>query len=183
MLHQTQLGNRALTLAVFAVCASFGAYPARADGLPLVTAADAAVLRRAIAAQKGKVVFVNFWATWCGPCVAEFPSIVRLDRSYRSRGLAVMTVSADLPDQLETGVKPFLAKNRVTFPQYIIKGGDPEVMINAFDPKWQGDLPRTFVYDRSGHLVKTFEGGQSYAQFESAVKPLLIGKVTRAASR
>ena len=138
-----------------------------------VTPADAPALKRAIAAQKGHVVLVNFWATWCGPCVAEFPAIVKAGRQYRAQGLSVIAVSADSAKDLHTKVEPFLAKQGATFPSYLEKSADPEDFINALDPTWQGDLPRTFIYDREGRRVKTLTGEQTAQSLAAAIKPYL----------
>jgi thiol-disulfide isomerase/thioredoxin len=138
-----------------------------------VTPADASTIKQAIDKARGHVVVVNFWATWCEPCVAEFPDLVKLDAAYRKNGVVVMAVSADMRKDIDTKVKPFLAKSHATFRAFLQVSKDPEDFINAFDPKWEGDLPRTFVYDKSGKLVKELSGLQSYANFEAAVKPLL----------
>ena len=138
-----------------------------------VTPADAPALKAAIAAQKGHVVLVNFWATWCGPCVAEFPAIVRASRQYRAQGLSVITVSADSAKDLHTKVEPFLAKQGAAFPAFLEKSADPEDFINALDPTWQGDLPRTFIYDRQGRRVKTLTGEQTAQSLAAAILPYL----------
>ena len=138
-----------------------------------VTPADAPALKKAIAAQKGHVVLVNFWATWCGPCVAEFPAIVKAGHKYRAQGLTVISVSADSAKDLHTKVEPFLAKQGATFPAYLEKSADPEDFINALDPAWQGDLPRTFIYDRQGRRVKTLTGEQTAQSLAAAITPYL----------
>jgi len=138
-----------------------------------VLPADAPALKRAIAAQKGRVVLVNFWATWCGPCVAEFPAIVKTSRKYRAQGLTVIAVSADSAKDLHTKVEPFLAKQEAAFPSYLEKSADPEDFINALDPTWQGDLPRTFIYDRQGRRVKTLTGEQTAQSLAAALMPYL----------
>lgn len=138
-----------------------------------VTPADAPTLKKAIAAQKGRVVLVNFWATWCGPCVAEFPAIVKTWRQSRGQGLAVIAVSADSAKELHTKVEPFLAKQGATFPAFLEKSADPEDFINALDPAWQGDLPRTFIYDRQGRRVKTLTGEQTAQTLAAAIAPYL----------
>ncbi len=138
-----------------------------------VTPADAPTLKKAIASQKGHVVLVNFWATWCGPCVAEFPAIVQISRQYRREGLSVIAVSADSRKDVAAKVVPFLVKQRVAFPVYLERSADPEDFINALDPSWQGDLPRTFIYDRQGRRVKTLTGEQTAQSLSAALKPYL----------
>ncbi len=138
-----------------------------------VTPADAPAIKKAIAAQRGHVVLVNFWATWCGPCVAEFPAIVQASRKYRAQGLSVIAVSADSLKDRHTKVEPFLAKQKVTFPVFLEHSAEPEDFINAFDPTWQGDLPRTFIYDRQGRRMKTLTGEQTPQTLAAALKPYL----------
>ncbi len=140
----------------------------------LVTPADAPVIKRAISAQKGHVVLVNFWATWCGPCVAEFPALVQTSRRYKASGLRVLAVSADQLKDKDTKVRPFLLKSGADFPAYLERSRDPEEFINAFDPAWQGDLPRTIIYDKSGRQVKTLTGEQTAQSLAAAVKPYLF---------
>ena len=165
----------ALSLCVFA-CTLLGTTNGALARPPVtvirVSPADAPTLKKAIAAEKGHVVLVDFWATWCGPCMAEFPELVKLHRKYQSKGLVVFTVSADSTRDIKSKVVPFLQKKRADFPQYLERADDPEDFINAFDPHWDGDLPRTFLYDRHGHLVKEF-GEQTPKGFEKALKPLL----------
>jgi thiol-disulfide isomerase/thioredoxin len=139
----------------------------------VVTPADAPTIKKAIAGKIGHVVVVNFWATWCGPCVEEFPALVTLQNQYRRVGVVVIAVSADDRKDITSKVKPFLIQQKAYFPQFLEHAYDPEDFINAFDPKWQGDLPRTFIYDKRGHLVKELAGEQTEKNFEEAVKPLL----------
>ncbi len=139
----------------------------------LVIPADAPVIKRAIAAQKGHVVLVNFWATWCGPCVAEFPAIVQTSRRYKASGLRVLAVSADQLKDAKTKVAPFLAHSGADFPAYLERSADPEEFIDAFDPAWQGDLPRTIIYDRLGKRIKTLTGAQTAQSLAAAVQPYL----------
>ncbi len=138
-----------------------------------VTPADAPAIKKAIAAQKGHVVLVNFWATWCGPCVAEFPAIVQASRKYRAQGLSVIAVSADSLKDRHTKVEPFLAKQGARFPVFLEHSAEPENFIDAFDPTWQGDLPRTFIYDRQGRRVKTLTGEQTPQTLAAALRPYL----------
>ena len=138
-----------------------------------ITMADAPAIKQAIAKQEGHVVVLNFWATYCGPCCEEFPSLVKLHRSYSKRGLVVMAVSADMKRDLAAKVIPFLTRQKAYFPQFLQQTRDVDGFINAFDPTWQGDLPRTFIYDKHGRLAKVLKDEQTYASFKAAVAPLL----------
>lgn len=134
---------------------------------------DAKGLAAAVEKDRGKVVVVNFWATWCVPCREEFPDLVRLEKAYRSRGVAVLGVSIDLPKDLPK-IEKFLATNRPDFPNYVKRaGGDDQDFIDAVDPKWGGELPFTVVYGKDGKKARVLSGKQSYAEFEKAVAQLL----------
>lgn len=109
---------------------------------------DAAGLQKAVAAQSGKVVFVNMWATWCAPCVAEFPEIVRLYKKYHAKGLEVIAVSFD--SDAPTAI-PFLDKQKADFINLLKdpKQDDGEFMM-TFEKEWGGALPDSWLFDRNG---------------------------------
>ena len=134
---------------------------------------DAAGLRAAIAREKGHVVLVNFWATWCVPCREEFPDLSRLQQRNLAAGLRVVGISTDFASQI-TAVEKFLAAKRPAFPNYRRKsGGDDQDFIEAVDPKWGGELPFSVLYDRSGQKVKTFSGKLPIAAAEREIRKLL----------
>ncbi len=102
----------------------------------------------------GKVVIVNFWATWCGPCVAEFPEFVKLDNEYRAKGgVRFVHITADDSTDLKTKVIPFLKKQQSQADQFLQDTEDPQEMIDAVFKEWSGVLPATFVYDKTGKMV------------------------------
>jgi thiol-disulfide isomerase/thioredoxin len=128
---------------------------------------------------KGKVVVVNFWATWCGPCVAEFPDLVKLYKNNKAKGLELIAISADESAD-GAKVKTFLGKNGLS-KGYLNKNAvDIEGYLKYLEPNLApdapGGIPRTYVIDRNGKVVKSLIGGQSYTAFQSAVTPLLAKK-------
>ena len=147
------------------------------------SAVDAAGLRKKLAALKGKVVVLNVWATWCGPCVMEFPELVKFERSYRGRGVTVIGLSMDDPKKAHGVVPPFLAQQGAHFPVFTLKPVDsqtlkpldPQTVIAVVDKGWEGAIPMTYVLDRTGQMRTRLTGARRYEAFEDAVRPLLRG--------
>jgi thiol-disulfide isomerase/thioredoxin len=113
------------------------------------------------------VTVINFWATWCVPCVEEFPSFVKLDRRLDDRGVDVMFISTDFPDQKQK-VATFLADHGVTGTSYL-KTGNTTTFVNGFSEDWSGAVPATFVYDGEGTLLDFWEGKVSYQELKQRV--------------
>ena len=143
-----------------------------------VVKTDPANFKAALAANKGKVVVVNFWATWCGPCVAEFPSLVKLYKANKAKGLELVTLSADDPSD-SAKVKAFLAKNGLA-KGWLSSTDDVAGYLAYLEPTLSPSadlaIPRTYIIDRNGKVVKALLGGQEYADFQKAVTPLLAKK-------
>lgn len=162
----------AALLAAAGAPAALAAALAAEPPAPAVEAVDAAGLRRVLESERGKVVVLNFWATWCDPCREEFPDLARLAREERAR-LTLVSVSLDDTDLLEAQVRPFLARMGAPGRALIRGPGDPDAFINGVDPDWSGALPATFVHDRAGVRVHAVHGATSYAALRKLVEPLL----------
>jgi thiol-disulfide isomerase/thioredoxin len=145
---------------------------AAAVAQPRLIPLDEGGYRTLLDSHRGKVVLVNFWATWCAPCRAEMPQLVKLSESLREKGLVFVTVSADEPEQ-EQDAGRFLEKVRVPGPSYIKRAKDDDRFISAIDPKWSGALPATFLYDRQGRKARSFFGEVSMKELDAAVRKLL----------
>ena len=114
----------------------------------------------------GKVVLVNIWATWCGPCVEEFPDIVELKHKYKDQ-LEVVFISADFPEDRERALQ-FLKDQKVTWETYM-KTGKDEPFINAISNDWSGALPFTKIYSKNGQITSYWENKASFETFETAI--------------
>jgi len=120
--------------------------------------------------SKGKVVLVNFWATWCPPCVKEFPELVKLYNDYKSKDFVLLLISLDDKSEYDSKLLPFLKKQGVDFTSYFGNFSNPETIMNYVDKSWQGEIPFTGIYNKDGILSKTLMGNKTYEQFETEIK-------------
>lgn len=118
-----------------------------------LSVADAAEYNKKLTENKGSVVLVDFWATWCGPCVEQFSHTVKLHKTHREKGLSVISVSMDEPDSHQD-VLAFLKSKGAECTNLISPYGASEEFANHFDLR--GDLPFYKLYDRNGQLRYTF---------------------------
>ena len=114
---------------------------------------------------RGKVVVLDFWATWCGPCKMEIPHFVELMKRHGAKGLEIVGVAMDEPGA--EVVKPFVEKNGLS---YHVLLGD---IYTANRYGGVDALPTTFVIDRDGHIARKYIGYRSLESFEEDLAPLL----------
>jgi thiol-disulfide isomerase/thioredoxin len=115
-----------------------------------------------------KLRLVNVWATWCGPCVIEFPDLVSLHRIYRGRDFEVVTVNADDAGKRDKALE-FLKTQQASTRNYAFDKGDPYALIEAVDPKWQGALPHTIVVAPGGEVIYRSEGAFDTLELRKAI--------------
>lgn len=122
---------------------------------------------QALAQWRGKVMVVNFWATWCPPCRAEMPEFVKLQEKYKENGLIFVGIAIDQKDK----VIAFADEIGVNYPVLLGELGAVE-LTRKFGNRL-GGLPYTVVVDRSGHIAATEMGELSQAKLEPLIKSLL----------
>ena len=140
-----------------------------AAALPTV---DEAGFQKLVESHKGKIVAYDFWATYCEPCRAELPQLVKLEAKLRSRGFELVTISADEPEQDANAAK-VIRKTGFAGQAYRKQARDDDHFINAIDPKWSGAMPALFLYDREGRKVRSFIGESDMSAVEKAIEKLL----------
>lgn len=118
---------------------------------------DEAGLKELISNKSDKLRLINVWATWCGPCVTEFPDFMTMHHMYRGRDFEFVSVSADNPDKKEKALK-FLQGKFASNKNYIFNVEDKYKLIEAIDPKWQGALPYTILVEPGGKIVYAQQG-------------------------
>ena len=118
---------------------------------------DAKAIKELIGNKSDKLRLINIWASWCGPCVQEFPDFVTLDRIYRSRQFEFVSVNADKLSRKENVLK-FLQKNEASNKNYIFSSDNNTELVEAVDPEWSGALPYTMLVEQGGKIIYRTQG-------------------------
>ena len=127
-----------------------------AEPVKLDTINDAG-LKELLANHSDKLRLINVWATWCGPCVTEFPDLIDINRMYRGRDFEFISISADEPAKREKALQ-FLQHHEASSTNYIFNTDDKYRLIESIDPHWQGALPYTLLVEPGGKIVYAKEG-------------------------
>ena len=122
-----------------------------------------------VAAHRGHVLIVDFWATWCSPCREEMPGLIALAGRYAKHGVQMVTVSADMTAQMRDAER-FLDSVRAPTARYIKQTDDDDHFIQSVDSAWTGALPAILIYDRKGHKVRAFFGETSLDSVAAVVR-------------
>ena len=119
--------------------------------------------------QNDTTYVINFWATWCKPCVAEMPYFERLHDDFAGRKLAVILVSLDFPDQIESKLIPFVEQQKLRSTVLALTDGNYNAWIDKVDPSWGGAIPVTILYNAEKRVFvdKAFS---TYEELKAAVE-------------
>lgn len=167
---------RLALFAVVAVAALVSGYMFRQTGerdpvdiKPLMAAAfpDLQGRSRSLAEWRGSVLVVNFWATWCPPCLKEIPDFIRMQEKLRAKGVQFVGIAADQPDK----VRLFASKYRMNYPVLLADMAVIEIARQAGNQA--GGLPFTVILDREGKWVSSESGVLDEKRLNSLVEPLL----------
>jgi peroxiredoxin len=115
-----------------------------------------------------KLRLINVWATWCGPCMLEYPNFLVLQRMYGARDFEFVSVSADKPDQ-EAKVLKAMQDKHSAVPNYLFAEEDKYALIEAIDPAWNGALPYTVLVEPNGKVVWRHQGDVDFAQLKKVI--------------
>src|SRR5262249_62096149 len=115
----------------------------------------------------GKVLVINFWATWCAPCRREIPEFVRLQERHGARGLQFVGIALDQPQP----VGEFAREFHINYPLLI--GGLETMALMRESGNRAGVLPFTLILDRQGKVARTHRGGLKESTLETTIQPLL----------
>lgn len=121
--------------------------------------------------QDTKIHVINFWATWCGPCVKELPHFEKIHETYKNQEVEVLLVSLDFPNQYDKKLKPFLEKNNIQAKVVVLDDVDMNTWIPKVDPTWSGALPATIIYKKG--IRKFYEQSFTYQELEHELKQFL----------
>ena len=141
-----------------------------------VNTIDEAGLKDLIRNNSDKLRLINIWATWCGPCVTEFPEFISINRMFRRRDFEFISISADDPAKKEKVLK-FLQQQQASNNNYLFSIDDKYKLIEAVDPQWQGALPYTILVEPGGKIVYGKQGTIDAAEIKRLiVDNRLIGR-------
>lgn len=128
-------------------------------------------LQKILSVKNDTTYVVNFWATWCAPCIKELPHFVKLQDEYKDRAVKVILVSLDFESQLQKRVIPFLKQRNIELSTFLLAENNPNSFIDSVDPSWSGAIPATVIVNKNKRMF--YEQDFSYAELEDALKPFL----------
>lgn len=118
-----------------------------------------------------KIYVINFWATWCAPCVKELPYFEKINKDYASKNVEVLLVSLDFPKQVEKKLIPFINKKKLQSEVVFLNDVNEDVWIKAIDESWSGAIPATIIYNKNKR--KFYEQSFDYETLENELKTFL----------
>ena len=130
-------------------------------------------LEKILSAKDDKLFVINFWASWCPPCVKELPAFQKVAKEYHRDEVSFLLVSIDFPSQIDSHLKPFLEKNDIELDVAIMMDTDQNEWIDKVDPSWQGNIPVTLMLNNANKTRKFHPGDLNEKELRDMIISLL----------
>ena len=128
-------------------------------------------LEKVLNKQDNKTYVVNFWATWCAPCVKELPYFERINKQYKDKNVEVVLVSLDFPKHFDTKLKNFINEKQLQSELYALNDMDSNYWIPKVNKDWSGAIPATLIYNSNKR--EFFEQAFEYEELEKTLNKFL----------
>lgn len=128
-------------------------------------------LKALLEKKDDKTYLVNFWATWCAPCVKELPAFEKLNKAYAAKGVEVLLVSLDFPKQVKRRLLPFIAEKKLQSKVVLLDNGKDDSWMKALDSSWSGAIPATLIYNKTAR--KFYKKSFDYEALETELETFL----------
>ncbi|NNC95979.1 MAG: TlpA family protein disulfide reductase [Chitinophagales bacterium] len=139
---------------------------------PKVEMMDFATLDKEIESWEDGIYIVNFWATWCMPCVKELPYFESINRDFANENVKVVLVNLNFASELESKVKPFVEKHDLHSRVILLNAPDYNSWIDKVSTKWSGSIPATLVINAKNKKSEFYEQSLNYKELEEIIKNL-----------
>lgn len=129
-----------------------------------------AELEQRLEQKNDSIYLVNFWATWCKPCIEELPDFLKISTKFKDGKLKLILVSLDFSNHIEQRVIPFLIDNKITEEVIVLDDPDANTWINKVDPTWDGAIPVSLILHKG--KKQFYKSTLSYEELYEIIKPL-----------
>ncbi len=129
-------------------------------------------LEKVMSSSKDTVYVINFWATWCKPCIEELPYFEEAHTFYATSNVRILLVSLDMPSELERTLVPFIQKKKLQSEIVLLNEPDPNIWIDKIEPTWTGSLPATLIFNGSSKKRMFFEKQISKEELFSTIQQM-----------
>ncbi|MDO8365994.1 MAG: TlpA family protein disulfide reductase [Saprospiraceae bacterium] len=143
-----------------------------------ITAQDIPFIKKAqlehwLNADTDTVYVLNFWASWCGPCVAELPAFEKLNQKYASQNVKVVLISTDFKRNVDSKLKPFIKRKNLQSQVMFMDEPNPNVWVNLISPEWSGAIPATLIIAKQKGKRLFFEEQMTFQELEEKLRSVL----------